>query len=70
MLAFSESLEFTGIFQNNVRVIMLFHSLLRRAPLQVGYDYWVNQLGSGTSLQSAIGSFIGTTEYRLRFLPS
>ena len=68
MFQFSEAPEYIASSLNEVHVSMLFRSLLRRAPLQVGFDYWLNALDSGTTLQSAIGTFIGTTEYRLRFL--
>ena len=68
MLEFSESQEFVALFQNNVRVSMLFQSLLRRAPLQAGYDYWLNRLNTGT-FAAAIAEFIASPEYRLRFLP-
>jgi hypothetical protein len=69
MLAFSESPEYRGTSNNMVYVTMMYVGMLRRAPEQGGFDFWVNYLATGNSGLNLINGFLGAPEYRARFLP-
>jgi hypothetical protein len=69
MLAFSESAEYRATSFNMVYVTMTYAGMLRRAPDQGGFDFWVNYLATGNSGLALINGFIGAPEYRARFLP-
>ncbi len=69
MLGFSESEEFRAAMAAEVFVTMTYMGMLRRAPEQGGFDFWVDYLEGGSSGLALIGGFLGSTEYRLRFLP-
>ena len=67
MASFSESTENVSLTQSNIRVISFYYGMLRRAPDQGGYDFWVNELKIGKSPNDLINGFIGSTEYQQRF---
>jgi hypothetical protein len=69
MLAFSESAEYLGTSYNMVYVTMMYVGMLRRAPEQGGFDFWVNYLATGNSGLNLINGFLAAPEYRARFLP-
>lgn len=69
MLNFSESPEYRGIIGNEVYVTMMYVGMLRREPEQAGFDYWLGYLDSGASGLALINGFLGSAEYRNRFLP-
>ena len=67
MASFSESTENVSLTQSQIRVISFYYGMLRRAPDQTGYDFWVNELKIGKSPNDLINGFIGSTEYQARF---
>lgn len=67
MASFSESTENVSLTQSNIRVISFYYGMLRRAPDQGGYDFWVNELKIGKSPNELINGFIGSVEYQQRF---
>ena len=67
MASFSESAENISLTQSNIRVISFYYGMLRRAPDQQGYDFWVNELKICKSPNELINGFIGSTEYQQRF---
>jgi hypothetical protein len=69
MLAFSESQEYVSLTTNDIFVTMTYMGMLQRAPDAAGYAYWVSYMDAGNSGQALINSFLGASEYRLRFLP-
>ena len=69
MLAFSESPEYLGLIGNEVYVTMMYTGMLRRSPDAAGFDHWVGAMDRGTAGQSLISGFLGSAEYRQRFLP-
>jgi hypothetical protein len=69
MLGFSESSEYRQTSRNPVFVVMIYHSMLRRAPDPPGFQSWVAQLDAGTPELDLIISFLGAGQYRKRFLP-
>lgn len=70
MFLFSESAEYLATSHSKVYVNMMYMGMLRRAPDQGGFDYWVGYLNGGNSGQNLIGLFVASPEYRLRFLPN
>jgi subtilisin-like proprotein convertase family protein len=69
MLGFSESDEYKGTSFNKVYVTMIYVGMLRRAPDQGGFDFWVNALNNGASGLQLIQGFLNSVEYHDRFLP-
>jgi hypothetical protein len=69
MLVFSESAEYKSVSINMVYVTMMYVGMLRRAPDQGGFDFWVGYLNNGNSGLALIGGFLAAPEYRARFLP-
>lgn len=67
MVGFSESPEFIEISVNQCYVTMAYVGLLHRAPDQMGYDYWINALDSGTTGLSMLESIRAYPEYTNRF---
>lgn len=67
MVAFSESDEYRARSYKWVQVTMMYTSLLRRAPDEGGFDYWVGQIGGGRSVLDLIELFLDSDEYRERF---
>jgi len=68
MVQFSESPEYRNLIANEVYVTMLYSGMLRRAPDPGGFSYWVGSLDNGVSIQGLIDLFVGSQEYRNRFL--
>jgi hypothetical protein len=69
MLAFSEGDEYRARSDSLVYVTMMYAGMLRREPDQAGFDFWVNYRNAGNSGQTLINGFLGSAEYRARFLP-
>ncbi len=69
MTAFSESPENLRLSTNKVFVTMVYVGMLKRSPDEPGYNFWVNALNGGQSAQNLINGFVGSAEYRARFLP-
>ena len=69
MLAFSESPEYRGGIFNEVYVTQVYIGMLRRSPDQSGFGFWLGRLDGGESGLSLISSFLGSSEYRNRFMP-
>ena len=69
MLGFSESPEYKQSSYNKVYVTMIYVGMLRRAPEQGGFDFWVNQMNGGASGLGLIQGFLPTPEYHNRFMP-
>ena len=67
MAGFSESAEYAELTGNPVYVTMTYMGLLRRAPDQGGFDYWVGRMDSGDSGQILIDGFLASAEYAGRF---
>ena len=67
MESFSESQENITLTESNIRVISFYYGMLRRAPDQGGYDFWVNELKIGKSPNDLINGFITSAEYQQRF---
>lgn len=69
MVAFSESPEYRALTFNDVYVTMTYSAMLRRAPDPGGFAFWVGYLDAGNSGLALIDGFLGSSEYRWRFLP-
>jgi uncharacterized delta-60 repeat protein len=69
MLAFAESNEFQQKAANEVYVSSLYAGMLRRAPEQAGFDYYVDRLDGGNPRAALVADFLASPEYRARFLP-
>ena len=67
MVEFSESAEYQALSFNEVQVTMMYVSMLRRAPDQAGFDYWVAELAAGRSILGLIDGFLASPEYLGRF---
>jgi Domain of unknown function (DUF4214) len=52
-----------------VFVTLIYVGMLRRAPEQSGFDFWLDQVNSGTSGLQLIQAFLNSAEYHDRFLP-
>jgi hypothetical protein len=69
MLGFSESDEYRGFIHNEVYVTMAYVGMLRRAPEAGGFSFWVQHMDAGNPGLSLLDLFLGSQEYRSRFLP-
>ena len=69
MLGFSESPEYQSYAFNVVYVTMIYVGMLRRAPDEGGFNFWVGYLNAGNSGLALINGFLAAPEYRTRFLP-
>ncbi|MCM2265900.1 MAG: DUF4214 domain-containing protein [Desulfuromonadales bacterium] len=67
MLFFSESAENLVYMANDVYVTMTYIGLLRRAPDQAGFTFWVSHMDGGQTGQTLIRDFISSIEYAARF---
>jgi len=67
MTGFSESVEYLANSASEIYVTMTYIGLLRRAPDQAGYDYWVGVLDGGNSGLGLIDGFLASPEYANRF---
>ncbi len=65
----SETSENIFRSRENVYVIDFYFGMLQRSPESGGYDYWVNFLRSSGAKLTLIQGFLGSPEYRARFLP-
>lgn len=69
MLAFSESDEYRLATSSEVFVTMMYVGMLRRAADSAGFNFWVNYKDAGNPGLALIDLFLGSAEYRARFLP-
>jgi hypothetical protein len=69
LASFSESAEYKSVSFTSVYVTMIYVALTQRAPDQGGFDFWTGQLRAGASGLTLINGFLGSPEYRSRFLP-
>ena len=69
LVGFSESPEYQQLTAIDVFVTMMYVGMLRRAPEQAGFDFWVNYMEGGNPRLSLILGFLNAPEYRSRFLP-
>jgi alpha-tubulin suppressor-like RCC1 family protein len=69
MLGFSESDEYREASESMVYVTMMYFGMLRRAPEPQGFDFWVGYRDAGNPGLALIDLFLGSPEYRGRFLP-
>ena len=69
MVGFSESPEYKQTSDSEIYVTMMYFGMLRRAPDQGGFDFWVQYRDTGNSGLALINGFLGSPEYRARFLP-
>jgi hypothetical protein len=69
MLGFSESPEYRNLIANEVYVTMMYVGMLRREPDAGGFNFWVGYRDAGNSGIALISGFLGSAEYRGRFLP-
>ena len=67
MVEFSSAEEYLSISVNQVYVTMTYMGLLRRAPEQGGFDFWVNSMDLGVSDLVLIDNFLASDEYATRF---
>lgn len=67
MTFFSDSPEYRELMAHKIYVTMTYIGLLRRAPEQGGFDYWVGRMGQGDSGQGLIDLFLASQEYAARF---
>src|SRR6185436_4616992 len=58
MLGFSESPEYRSASESMVYVTMMYFGMLRRAPDQAGFDYWVGYRNGGNTGLALIGQFL------------
>jgi hypothetical protein len=66
MTGFSESTENQNSTLNQIRVIAFYYGMLKRAPDQGGFDYWVGKLNNGELPNELIDGFIISPEYQGR----
>ena len=69
MAGFSESPEYITARARHVYVSMMYVGMLRRAPDQAGFDFYLNLLNQGTPGINQVMGFYNSTEYHNRFLP-
>jgi hypothetical protein len=67
MAGFSESDENIQLTLSQIRVIAFYYGMLRRAPDEGGFNFWVSVLDGGASPNDLINGFIGGPEYQNRF---
>jgi len=67
MVEFSSAPEYLSKSANQVYVTMTYMGLVRRAPDQGGFDYWVGVMDAGASGLDLIQSFLDSAEYQARF---
>ena len=69
LVGFSESPEDQTNTAHDVYVTMMYVGMLRRAPEQSGFDFWVAYMDAGNSGLALILGFLNAPEYHNRFLP-
>ena len=67
MVEFSTAEEYLQLSANQVYVTMTYMGLLRRAPDQDGFEYWVNSMDLGVSGLGLIDNILASDEYATRF---
>lgn len=60
--------EYSRLSYNSVYVTMMYMGMLRRAPEQGGFDFWVGVMRGGQSGLGLVQSFLDAPEFRARFL--
>jgi hypothetical protein len=71
LTGFSESAEYQIKTATAAQVVGAYAAMLRRAPTTDEYNSAIASLNAGTTLASVLeNTVIGSTEYRLRFLPA
>jgi photosystem II stability/assembly factor-like uncharacterized protein len=60
--------EYARRSYNQVYVTMMYMGMLRRAPEQGGFDFWVGVMNGGQSGLGLVQAFLDAPEYRGRFL--
>lgn len=68
MAQFSESAEYQNAKASETYVISIYVGMLRRSPDPGGYNFWVGERRAGRGGLSLIEGFLGSGEYRQRFL--
>jgi len=66
MVEHAESQEYKDKMSSEVHIVAYYFSLLRRAPDQGGFDYWVARLKDGDSAKGLIADFLYSEEYQGR----
>ncbi|MGF1597589.1 MAG: DUF4214 domain-containing protein [Acidimicrobiales bacterium] len=66
MAVFASSTEYRAAMESRVLATMLYVGMLRRAPENVGLDYWASTIGDGTPYRNVIAGFLGADEYERR----
>jgi hypothetical protein len=66
MVEFSESPEYVGQTNGEVRATMLYLGMLRRAPDPSGLVFWADYIDRGERYGNAIAGFLASDEYRER----
>lgn len=66
MVEHAESQEYKDKMSAEVQIVAYYFSLLRRAPDQGGFDYWVGRLKDGASAKGLIADFLWSEEYQGR----
>jgi photosystem II stability/assembly factor-like uncharacterized protein len=64
----ANSEEYSRRSSNQVYVTMMYMGMLRRAPEQGGFDFWVGVMNGGQSGLGLVQAFLDAAEYRNRFL--
>lgn len=66
MVGYSESDEYKQLMNNRVSIVSYYYGMLRRAPDQGGFDYWVQRLDDGDSAIDLVNGFLYSDEYQGR----
>ena len=66
MVEHAESQEYKDKMSSEVQIVAYYFSLLRRAPDQGGFDYWLDRLNKGDSAKGLIADFLYSEEYQGR----
>ena len=66
MVGYSESDEYKQLMNNRVSIVSYYFGMLRRAPDQGGFDYWVQRLDDGDSAIDLVNGFLYSDEYQGR----
>jgi DNA-binding IclR family transcriptional regulator len=69
MARLANTQEYTQATANSVYVTMMYMGMLRRAPEQGGFDFWVSVMRGGQSGLGLVQAFLDAPEYKGRFLP-
>ncbi len=61
--------QFPGLTDDEVLITALYVEMLQRDPDATGFDFWLQELTGGTSVQDLVAAFFASAEYGNRFLP-